>query len=1395
MNGIMTPRIPSIALTVLFTLPLMAKHPADKGDHLHFAGGKGPGAGKHIVLLAGDEEYRSEEAMPMLAQLLSERHGFECTVLFSLDENGFVSPGNQKSLSHPEALDSADLIVMSLRFRNWEGEAMEKFEAALLRGTPMVALRTSTHAFRFPKDSPWAKYSFNAKADTGWEKGFGRQVLGETWVAHHGKHKVEGCRSVNEEAHRDHPILNGVGVIFAESDVYTVNPPDDITVLQRGLVTETLEPDSKPVTEKNNPPQPISWTREFKNAAGKNNMIFTTTMGAASDLDDANLRRLVVNACYWGLGLEVPEMAVVDVPASYQPTFYGFNTYKKETRPVDHIPMDASADTSRAPADTPASTMRMGTTLPAATSAPEFLEVKKNGRIAIIGAGLASRMMKFGHFETELHLRYPEEKLTIRNYADEGSTPGFRPHSGRKNQFAFPGAEKYYKNFQTKGPTGFFQTPDEWLRDFEPDTILAFFGFNSAMREDHDLEQFKNELRDFIRHTLGQQYNGRQPPQLALVSPTAIQDLSATHHTPKGDKQNELLASTTQAMREVAEEAGILFIDAFAPSKKLFDSAPQPLTVDGALLNEPAYQWLSLFLANSCFGKKHASTTHQALVHSAVMEKNFTWHNLYKIPNGVHVYGRRHKPFGPENYPHEQKKLAEMTAIRDAAIWAALEGKEKDLAEADAQTHQLPPVTERGAFKGSKDHTGGPVDYISGSDAIDTFTIPDGYKVELFADESQFPELANPCQMSFDNQGRLWVGCMPSYPHWRPGDPKPQDKLIILEDSNGDGKADKCTVFADDLHLVSGFELAEEGVYVAQADSLVLLTDTDGDDRYDVKQYLASGFDDHDSHHMISAFCADPSGAIFMGEGVFLYSSVETVYGTNWTSNGGFYRYNPKRRHLERTAQLSIPNPWGTVFDKWGQPFFLHTSGPAVSWMSPATIKPRHGRNLRVPDILSNHRVRPTSGIEIVSSRHFPDEVQGDLLLCNVINFLGIKQHQLTEDGTGFAASHRQDLLSSTYGHFRPVDLEFAPDGSLYFVDWSNMLIGHMQHNARDPRRDKVHGRVYRITYPSRPLVKPAKIDGARIDQLLDNLTLHEDRTRYRTRRELRGRDSADVLAAIKKWSASLDKNDPNYEHALLEALWVSWGHDQIDQDLLRQLLASKDHRVRSAAIRAVRYNTHRVADYAALLEAAASDEHGRVRMEAMTAATWLPQNIGLPILEAAEAAGLDSWTQSYAGPARSVLVNAPIEEAQEENTIKVPAHLAGADADAYRLGHEVYHREAHCVTCHQEDGKGLPEANFPPLDGTLWVNQDTDRLIKIVLKGMMGEITVKGRTYNGAMTPFEALLNDEEIAAVLTYVKNSFGNKSGTVQPDQVKKIRNELKDQPGILKADELLKEHPLK
>ncbi len=340
-----------------------AAQAAQPDDHLVFEAKEGAGSGKHIVFLSGDEEYRSEESMPMMAQILASQ-GFKCTVLFSLNADGVVDPTNQKSLSHSESLDKADAIVMCLRFRNWDDTSMERFEAALNRGVPVVALRTSTHAFKFGKDSKWAKYSFNAGPDTGWKGGFGRHILGETWINHHGKHKVQGTRTIVEEANAKHPVLNGVGSIFAETDVYGANPPADATILLRGQVTKTLQPDSEPVEgKKNNPVIPVAWVRTVKADSGKDLRICTTTMGAASDLDDANLRRLVANGVYWGLGMEVPKEADVTLPGVYKPTFYGFGTFLKGKKPADFILKGAAApDAAPAAAIEAPKELRLGKT-------------------------------------------------------------------------------------------------------------------------------------------------------------------------------------------------------------------------------------------------------------------------------------------------------------------------------------------------------------------------------------------------------------------------------------------------------------------------------------------------------------------------------------------------------------------------------------------------------------------------------------------------------------------------------------------------------------------------------------------------------------------------------------------------------------------------------------------------------------------------------------------------------------------------------------------------------------------------------------------------------------------------------------------------------------------------
>ena len=713
-----------------------------------------------------------------------------------------------------------------------------------------------------------------------------------------------------------------------------------------------------------------------------------------------------------------------------------------------------------------------------------------------------------------------------------------------------------------------------------------------------------------------------------------------------------------------------------------------------------------------------------------------------------------------------------------------------DLVAADSKTRSLPAVQTN--YNPEKN---GNLEYLYGDDALKKLKVAPGYKIEMFASEKEFPDLANPCQMSFDNKGRLWLATMPTYPAWKPGDKKPNDKIIILEDTNGDGKADKQTVFADGLYLPVGFELAPEGVYISQGTNFMLFKDTTGDDKADTREILLSGFDDHDTHHAHHAYTVDPSGAIYMGEGVFLHTNVETSYGPVRATNGGFYRYSPKLHKLERTAQLSIPNPWGIAFDDWGENFFAETSSPDVRWMMPGTVKSRYG--VFTPKgfnlVEEKQRVRPTSGLEFISSRHFPNDVQGAFLINNTIGFLGTKMHSLNDAGTGYKSKFQEDLLVSEDKNFRPVDMEFAPDGSLYVIDWHNVLIGHMQHNARDPLRDHVHGRVYRITYPSRPLVKPAKIAGASIDTLLNNLKLPEYRTRYRTHRELRSRPVPDVLAHLTKWVASLNKNESRYEHNLLEALWVSWGMDKVDQKLLRQLLQAKDYHARAAAVRVVRYTGHQVPDQANLLMQAANDEHGRVRLEAIVAASWLEKEKGLAVLAVAAKKPLDEWMQ----PAyETALAHLEGHEVPEKKEVFAKTDLKGADLDLFNKGRAIFNRDGFCATCHQPDGKGLTASGFPPLTGNNWVLGNQDRLIKIVLKGLYGPLEVKGVKYPGQvpMTPFGGMLNDEEVAAVTTYVRNSFGNKAPAVSPARVKQVRAATKTKTGFYSPEELLKIHPM-
>jgi mono/diheme cytochrome c family protein/glucose/arabinose dehydrogenase len=1029
--------------------------------------------------------------------------------------------------------------------------------------------------------------------------------------------------------------------------------------------------------------------------------------------------------------------------------------------------------------------------------AAELIDPPKGASIALVGGGQGERLLRHPYFEAELQRRFAGRELVIRNLCDDGDTPGYRDHSGRNAPFAYPAAEKLYplskaKDFWGSGHAGvgFAQSSDEWLKGLKTDIILGWFGYAESFKGAAGVAAFRADLEGWLEHTSRQKYNGKGAPQVVLVAPLALDERTAPQGAEAARAVNADLALYSKAIREVAEARGLICLDLFSQSPEFYRSAKEPLTRDGFVLEAAGQQLLADKLA-SVFTAGSASKTEATQVAAAVQDKNWYWEKLFKIPNGVHVFGRRNKPFGPDNYPSEIDKLGELVAVRDQAVWAAAKGAKFDLAAADARTKPLPEVKTN--YSASNKKNGSP-DYLKGAEATQTLAVPAGYKVELFASEETFPDLAKPVRLAFDTRGRLWVATMPSYPAWRPGDAKPDDKILILEDTDGDGKADKQTVFARGLHLPLSFEFAPEGIYLSQSSHLELLRDTDGDGVADRKDVILSGFDDHDTHHAIHAFQADPSGAFYMGEGTFLHSHVETAYGVERSTNGGWFRYSPQRRQLERTARLSIPNPWGMAVDAYGQDFFADTSDPNVRWLSPGTMKVPYGEFAPLPKNLvpKAQMVRPTAGLEFVSSRHFPEDVQGDILINNTIGFLGTKQHAVEEDGTGYKLTFRQNLLQSTDGNFRPVSMQFALDGSLYVADWHNALIGHMQHSARDPMRDHTHGRIYRITYPSRPLIKAPVIAGASIDQLFANLTLPEDRARALTRLELRGRPVDQVLAGLQRWLGGMNAADPKREHHRLEGLWVSWGLDRVDVSLLRELLAATDHRVRAAAVRVLRYNTAAVADHQSLFLRAAGDAHGRVRMEAVNAASWLSKDVALVVLAEARRHPSDDWLKPvYA--AVDAYQNG--KSVQAEEAPKAVTTLKGEEKKLFDLGAEVYRREAHCITCHQADGQGLPAAQFPSVAKSPWVNGDPRRLIRIVLHGLMGPIDVNGTKYPGQvpMTAFKGL-SDQEVAGVVTYVRNAFGNQGSAVTPAQVAAERKATKDVQGFLVPAELQKQFPL-
>lgn len=1324
----------AVCLTVVFS--------AQSAEPLTYEGGDGIGKGKHIVLLAGDHEYRSEETIPAFARVLSKHHGFKCTVLFNIDpETGEIVPGNN-NMPGLEALDTADLAIVFLRFQDFPDDQMKHFDDYMKRGGPIVGLRTSTHAFKIPEGKTYSKYSWDYKGED-YLSGWGHQVLGQSWVGHYGKNHQQSTRISVVEAKSDHPILRGVKNAWVEAGGY-VGKPTDGDILTTAQPLNGMTPDS-PIDETKEP-QPSEWTRTYTSASGKEGRVFASQYGASEDLQNDGYRRLLLNGSLWAIGLEdeiTPDLKA-DLVGPYKPNTFGNGRPAKGVKPEAYAGFESQIpanndvapkkpkspkkkevkesaaakkslttgkpaqfvrialpgkkriltlaevevmsggknvapqgkatqssvgaggvperaidgnkdsdwgkngqthtngggednpwwevdlgkevqidevkitnrksfedrlnqftleflDADRKPvfrvsevatpevmsinakgklgyltyagkAGKPAEKRKSGRPSAPETPAPELVDVpdgyrdelpfafQKGDTVAILGNGLPDRMQHDGWMETLLQSELVGQEVNIRNMSLSGDRPNSYPRS--------------------KG----FTHMTDYLRHVKADVVFAFFGYNESFDGVEKAGDYQKLLVDFVKTTRGSKANGESFPRIVLFSPIAHEDLESPNF-PDGKSHNERLAAYTAATKAAAEEAGVEFVDLFTPSQKLFEESEQKLTINGVHLTDEGNRLLGEVIASDLLGKSVSSSDSMEPLRQAVIEKSEHWHNRYRARDGNDVWGSRstlkfvNDQTNAEVLQHELTMLDTMTADRDALVWASARGE--DITIDDSNVPAPVPVISNvgGGSKSSNAMKEGNLNYVSGEQGLEHMAVPEGFEMNLFADESRFPELVNPVQMQVDTKGRLWAAVWPTYPKWEPLK-EMNDALLIVHDDDKDGSADRVTEFAR-VQNPLGFEFWNGGVIVNCMPDILFLEDTDGDDVADKRTVILQGLGSSDTHHAANNFIMGPDGAVYWQSGIFLQHNHEHPWGPSLqTTAAGLYRFDPRQYTISFHAANS-PNSHGTAFDGWGYQYATDgTSGRAFQ------VRP-DGKGFKMHPLLEKE-VRPVTASEVVSSAHFPDEMQGDFLIFNTIGFLGIKQYDLARneadgsvwgepsgaeltvtltanDGTQTEDTSR-GLLMSGDKNFRPTDGVFGEDGALYISDWYNVIIGHMQHNVRDPNRDHQHGRIYRMTAKDRPLQKPVAIDGEPIAALLDHLKSPVDGIRQRTRLELSERDSAEVIAATQEWMKQFDPEKKEDAHHLLEALWVHQQHNSRNVELLGQLLKSPEPHARHAA-------------------------------------------------------------------------------------------------------------------------------------------------------------------------------------------------------------------------------------
>ena len=817
----------------------------------------------------------------------------------------------------------------------------------------------------------------------------------------------------------------------------------------------------------------------------------------------------------------------------------------------------------------PQATDRVSTSLP--------LRLEDNSRIALIGNTLFDRDRLFGYFESLIHQTHADKKLRIRTLAWAADEVDLQPRPDN------------------------FGDLDQHLTAQKADVIFAAFGYNESFAGIEAIPSFKSRLRAFVRHTTSHAYNGRSAPKLVLVSPIANENVEGVA---AADLNNDRIAAYTRAMAEVAMEESVGFIDVFENTSIAMADPRSDLTFNGAHLVDEGYRVFGKVAYEKTFGEELAPEINER-IREVVVEKNEQFFYRYRPLNTFYYTGGRNKTYGYLDFLPAMRNFDIMVDNRDQRIWDLAAGKQVPRSIDDSNVPEMPETHQsRGANE-----------YLSPEDELAAFDVDPRFDVNLFASEEEFPDIACPIQMRWDARGRLWVSCSTTYPHVYPGQ-KPNDKLVILEDLDGDGKADKSTVFADDLHIPLSFVLGNGGVYISEEPDLVFLKDTNGDGKADFRRRLFTGFGTEDSHHALHDFVWTPDGDLLFRESIFHNSQVETVYGPIRAKNSSWFRYRPSTHRLTAFGAYPNTNPWGVTFDDWGNHVASHPIFASAFHATNPPYPEQHPKASGIPAYSG------TCGQEFIDFSFWPKELQGGYVKARYKPNNRIEIHRWIEKEDSFVEEYQGDLIFSRNLSFIPVDIRFGPRGALYVCDWYNPIKGHAQYSLRDERRDRKSGRIWRIVPKGATLQDPPRIHAASIAELLELLKSPEYRYRYWAKRELRDREHGAVKRELDRWIAQLDPDDTRRDHHLLEAVWLYRGIDESNRDILSELLGSEDHLARAAATRQLRYGSSETEIQ--YLRERAQDESELVRLEAVIAASYIgtPEAVQVAMHVARQPAG-----------------------------------------------------------------------------------------------------------------------------------------------------------------------------